>query len=168
MPKIEAIWERRARIRRWAQVGSITALILYFVFLSSLLSYFLIVKKEENSIRNKIEVYEERIKSLKTVEAKQFFLKAKLKEISPLLMVEEDPAKILKEVEGLALKGIKFLKINYEKGNLRISGEAKDAVVMDKFVKNLEDKGKELFSQAELEVNKVTEGDYLFNLLLLR
>lgn len=168
-PKIEAVWEKRVRIRRLLQVVSVVVLILYFVFLSSLLSYFLILTGEEKSLKRKIETYEERVKGLEAVESKQVFLSSKLKAIAKVFKFEERPEEALEDLEVLVLPGINLLGINYKDKEIKINGEARDAVVLGEFVKNLEDKGRSFFSQAEFgSINKKTEGDYTFSLLLLR
>lgn len=169
LPRIEAVWERRARIRRWTQVISIIALIFYFLFLSLLFSYSLLITRERNFLGSKIEAYKERIKNLKEVESKQVFLKSKLKELARIFKLEKRPKEVLEDLEALPLEGISFLRISYTSEGLRIEGEARDALVLDEFVKRLEDKGRDLFSKADFgSVSRGEEGNYIFNLSLLR
>lgn len=168
-PRVEAVWDERVRRRRWAQVVSVAGLILYFILLSSLISYFLILSKEENSTRSRINSYKERIESLKPVESKQVFLKSKLEELLGILEFEEKPEELLRDLETLTFSGINLEEINYQDENLRIEGGAQDVLILDEFVKNLEEKGKGLFLKAGFEnVSKTKEGDYAFELLLLR
>lgn len=169
MPKIEAVWEKRVRMQRLVQVVSVVALILYFVFLSSLISYSLLLTREKKALRGKIGIYEERVKELESVESKQVILKSKLKELLRILKFEEKPEEVLGNLEALSLEGVKFSEINYTDGSLRLRGGARDAVVLDEFVRNLEDEGKNLFSQAAFNnINRTAEGDYIFDLLLLK
>ena len=169
MPRIEAVWEKKARMRRLAQVISIVALIFNFVLLSSLISYSLLLTRERNALKKKIGVYEARVRKLKPVESKHVLLKSKLKELLKIFKIEEKPDGIFKDLETFGLEGIKFLEVNYADGNLKIKGEARDAVVLDELVQKLEDEGRDLFSQAVFDnVNRTTEGDYIFGLSLSR
>ena len=156
-------------MRRLLQIVSTVALILYFVFLSLLLSYFLFLTREENSLNKKIEINEEKIKSLKPVESKYVLLKSKLKELVEILKLEEKPKETLLNLESLIVEGISMEGIDYSGKELKIRGQAESVLILDKFVKELEKEGKSFFSQAEFEgVGRSEEGKYYFTLSLSR
>ena len=168
-PKIEAIWEKRVKRQRLAQVVSVVVLILYFVLLSSLLSYSLLLGSQANSLNEKIRSYEKRVQRLEGVESKQVLLKSKLKELVKILAARTEPKEVLVDLDNLTLAGINFAGVDYLGDQIKINGEARDVLVLDGLVKNLEDAGGELFSQIEFEsITRMTEGNYAFNLLLLR
>lgn len=156
-------------MRRLAQVGSIVALVAYFLLLSSLLSYFLILRKDKETVKKNIAVYEQRIKSLEPVESKQVFLKEKLKELTQILKFEEKPEAALKDLRSLSIPGVTFSDISYSDGSLSLGGQAEDALVLDAVVKHLESQGSDLFAEARIEgLSKLKETGYSFGLSLIR
>ncbi|MBL7150783.1 hypothetical protein ISS86_02545 [Candidatus Microgenomates bacterium] len=166
-PKIQAIWEKRMKMRRLVQVVSVVALILCFTAVSLLLSYSLLLTREGNSIGEKIDTYEGKIRLFEPIESKQVFLKSKLKELAKILEVEKKPEEVLENLDVLSLDGINFSGLNYANGKLQINGKARNVLILDKFVKKLEEEGKNLFSQADFgSINRVADGNYTFNLVL--
>lgn len=168
-PKIKAFWEKRVLIRRLVQIISIVGSILYFVILSSLLSYFLLLSREEKSVRKNIETYEEKIRSLEPVESKQLLLKAKLEELSKILKIDKKPEEALEDLETISMIGISFSNLNYAEGSLKIEGKASNVLVLDEFVEKLENEGKDRFSRGEFgNIGRAEENTYNFNLSLER
>ncbi len=156
-------------MQRLTQVGSVVVLILYFVLLSSLLSYSLLLGGESSSLGEKIRSYERRIKGLEGLESKQVLLKSKLKELVGVLASETNPKEALVDLEKFGLTGINFSGVDYIDEKIKVNGEARDVLALDGLVKNLEDKGVGLFSKIDFEsIIRTTEGNYTFNLLLLR
>ncbi len=169
LPKTVAIWERRVRIKRLAQVASVVALILYFLLLSGLLSYYLLTTSQEQGIKKKISQYQEKVKELEPIESKQFILKAKLKELVGIFKTEEKPEELWSNVDALSIEGVEFSNISYAEGSLTVRGEASNALVLDEFIRKVEDEGSRLFSQAALEnINRTIEASYVFSLSLLK
>lgn len=169
LPRVEAIWEQKKRLKRWAQAGGVAALIVYFILLSSLLSYFLLLNKEKNTLAKKIAAYEAEVKNYQSVESKQILLKAKLKELTAILQDGENPEAVLKDLETLVQPEMELKEIFYQEGGLKIEAEAENVLALDRFVKNLASKGADYFSQANFEnINRQGEGVYRFNLSLLK
>jgi hypothetical protein len=167
-PRVEAIWETKARIRRLVQIASILALIFNFVFVSAILSYFLLLANQESDLQAEIGSYEQKIKGLKSVETKQVFLKSKLKELAKVFKIGKVSEEILDDFESLDSEGISFQKINYQEGALIVEAEAQNVLVFDKFVKDLEIKGESLFSQVDFErVMRTPKKKYNFSLRLV-
>lgn len=168
-PQVEALWARRAKMRRFAHVGSILALILYFIFLSSVLSYSLLLAREADSLEKKIAAYEKKIKRLEAIEAKQVFLKSKLQNLIKVLNVESEAQEILGSFKFFDIEGVNFDTIEFQDGQVMVEGEASDAVVLDQFIKNFEKKGISYYSQAEVtNITRDLDGRYHFELTLLR
>ena len=131
-------------MQRLVQVGSVVILIFYFILLSSLLSYSFLLGRDSSSLGEKISSYEKRVKGLESLESKQVLLKSKLKELVKILASETDSKEALVDLEEFALAGIKFSTVDYLDEKIKVNGEARNVLVLDALVKNLEDKGKKL------------------------
>lgn len=168
-PRLEAVWEKKVRIQRLLRVGSVVVLVFYFVLLSSLFSYFLVLRREGQSLQRKIKASELKVKELEPVESKQVFLKSKLTHLVKIFSFEERPEEILTELETLAVEGISLSAINYQEEKITVSGEAGNIFVFDQFVKKMLNEGKDFFSEVKFEsINKIPEGNYIFDLSLTR
>lgn len=166
-PKTKAIWEKKAKTRRWIQIGSTVFLVVYLIFLSFLFSYFLILNGEMASAQTKIENYEKQIEMLQGRETKQLLLKEKLKELVEILKSGQEPEKALQDIQSLTLEGITLTSFNYLEKELKVEGEAENALVFDALVKGLEVSGKDDFNQVLFKsVNKMENGDYQFEFLV--
>ncbi len=169
LPKVEAIWGKQAKIRRWAQVGSTILLVGYFFILSSIFSYFLLLKQKAASVQAQINETEQQVRLLQGRESKQLLLKEKLKELTEILKSGQDSTAALREVQGLALEGIAFTSLSYLGNELRLEGEAVNALVFDELVKSLANVTENRFSQVLFEsINKMEDGDYQFQILIKR
>jgi len=169
LPRIEAVWEKRVKIRRLVQTGSIVILLVYFLLLSSLFSYLLILGKEIDSVEAKINQQENQIKAFQAREAKQLLLKSKLKNLAKILEKKGNPEQILQDLINLSLPEISFLNISYQDNVLTIEGEAQDALILDALVKNLENQGSQVFREIKFEeVSKKEDGFYTFELFLAK
>lgn len=166
-PKVEAVWGKKVKTRRLVQMASIVALAVYFLLISSLISFFLLVKQEMASVQAKISGYQQELKLLQSREAKQFLLKEKLQELVKILESETGSVKALQSARALALTGINLTNVSYLGEELKLEGEAENVLVLDELVKSLEDMNSEKFAEIFFEsVNKMETGRYQFEVLL--
>jgi len=167
-PKIESTWKKRAKIKRWLQIASVVVLILYFVGLSSLLSYSLFLNKKIQSLQTKIEASQQKIKNLKSVESKHLLFKTKLQELVKIFKEEESKKASLVNLDEIQMSGVSFSSVVYGSTGVKIEGTAENVLVLDKFVRQLKTKAQSLFSQAQIEnIRRTKDGDYKFTLSFL-
>lgn len=162
---------KKTKIAHFLKVGSIVVLILYCLLTAIVFSYWFYLNTQGRKTQQEINIKKQKIESLENIESTQIFLKQRLTALDKFFtnQVKTDLPKILSFFERV--KGETRLKqINLTKeGEVTISGEASNALILTDFLKKLEedDQSKELFSTITLvSTDKQKTGDYLFSILL--
>ena len=168
--------EREARLvktkaRRPIKVGSIVFLIFYCLVVGATFSFWLILSRSSEQVKQEISLKKQRISSLKKTESLQTLLKQRLSLLTKVVF-EKKPSysQILlyfeeNSSEGLVLDNFKLT----DKGGVDISGAASNVIVLSDFLEDLVSEQSEevYFSKITLSsLSRSEDGDYKFSLLL--
>jgi hypothetical protein len=130
---------KEKELARKAKVASFLILIVYCLIVAGSLSFWLILRKQNEQLLAKIEFQEKRIKELESVESQQTFLKQRLSNLLPLLTEEKaDYKAIMDKVQSFISEGIVLNQFNVTRdGDLDCGGMASNAVVFGTFIESL-------------------------------
>ncbi len=162
---------KKAKIVHFLKVGSIIVLILYCLLTAAVFSYWFYLNTQGRKTQQEISIKKQKIESLKDVESVQTFLKQRLAALDKFFtnQAKTDLPEILDFFENIKDEA-RLKQVNLTKeGEITISGEADNALVLTDFLKKLEeeDQSKKLFSTITLvSSDKQKTGNYLFSILL--
>lgn len=161
----------KAKARRPVKVGSIVFLIFYCLVVGATFSFWLILSRSSEQVKQEISLKKQRISSLKKTESLQILLKQRLSLLTKVVF-EKKPSysQILLYFEEISPEGLVLdnLKLT-DKGGVDISGVASNVVALSDFLEDLvsEQSGEVHFPEITLSsLSRSEDGDYKFSLLL--
>lgn len=139
-------------IKSW----SLVALVVYGLLVFGAFSYYLIAKKRNKVLNDKISYQEELVTNLRSVEAKQLYLTAKSKSLSKIFASQKKHQQIIETILSLLPSGVSVndLVID-EEGMVSFSGSCVSFQILEEFLNNLE---KEAEDSTFLKVKKAKIG----------
>lgn len=161
---------KKLRFFRLLKVGSLVVLLAYCLIVGIIFSYWFYLNRQTAHTNQEISSKKQNISRLKDIESLQIVLKQRLSILERFFSSQKGPnfgslLKYFDEIsDEVALKELTLSK----KGEVNLSGESPNAVVLGKFLDRLRDeKSQDLFSKITLSsLERQDDGNYLFVLQL--
>lgn len=161
---------KQTRFLRLLKTGSLVLLIAYCLVAAIIFSYWVYLRRENQTIKTQTAASKQKISELKKTESLQIILKQRLSSLDKFFSQKSvDYSRSLSFLEDVSVTGIflKELDLNQE-GRVILAGSATDAVALSNFLENLSsENSKDLFSKIVLSsASRGKDGDYNFSLLM--
>ena len=160
--------EKQKLLERRVRVVSLVSLVAYCLVAAVVVSYWLYIRRKNESILEKIEVQKENIEKLKPVELSHAYVKQRLSALVAFWEgADYDFEKTLTGLEAMKPEGINITQVNLDlNGHLQFKGQASSSLVLAEFLDGLTvRRSDELVSKLTLEsLDLKSNGTYDFSL----
>jgi Tfp pilus assembly protein PilN len=163
--------KKKAQRQFFLQISAFSLLVVYGLIILATFTYNFLLKKESQSLADRISQQKQKIESAAEVETKQVYLKSKIINLQQILATAQDNQKLIEGFfsllpEGVAVKGFDIS----QKGMLEFTGSAESFTVLDNLFKNVEKKQlgqKQIFGASVGKVTLEKGAGFNFSLTLL-
>jgi len=167
-----ALLKKKSRRLFFIRTWSLGLLVVYGVLVIGAFSYNLVLKKQDQTLKEKIQREKKVIESLRPIETKQFYLASKVKSLSEILASKRWYQEIVDSLFFILPEGMSVSNFHIgEDGTVSFSGTCATLRVLKNFLDVLESKGEVsevVVKQAQIgSVNYGLQKEYQFNVSVL-
>lgn len=161
--------KERALVQK-AKLFSLLLLVVYCLLIVGVFSFWIVLRKSDEKVTEKIDFQEKRIKELTEVESRHVFLKQRLTNLLPFFVEEKvEHKEVVERLEGFLPEGVVLEMIDFqEEGGLQFGGRADNAVVFAEFLDRLISSETDDFAESVrlASAARQEDGSYVFDLFL--
>lgn len=167
-----ALWKKKARRLFLTRTLSVGLLVIYGILVLGVFSYNLILKKQSQILKEKMQREEKVIESLRPIETKQIYLASKVESLSGVLTSKRKHQEIVDSLFFVLPEGISVSNFQIsEDGTVSFSGTCSELRVLKIFLDILEAEdgiSEVVVKKAHIgNINYGFEKEYHFNISLL-
>lgn len=166
MQNINFLKDRLAQLQKKAKKNfllrtwSLLALVVYGILVFGALSFYLVAKRKNQVLLEKIDQEETLINNLRSVEAKQVYLTSKSKSLTTIFASQKKHQKIIETILALLPNGVSVDNLTIDgAGMVNFSGSCASFKILQQFFGNLE---QEAENSTFLKVKKAQIGDITY------